>query len=126
MEDARIEAVNAARVYRLQTMSHPVLGEYLSWRSVPPESGVAAHTTGRTRLVCLRWVVVSGRNGGNVANLVRSDGREETSRFRGRSWPGGLHSVLVASSGRSPSSGGPRVAGLGGRTDARKRAQMAS
>jgi hypothetical protein len=30
---------DGAWVYRLQTMSHPELGEYLSWRSAPPASG---------------------------------------------------------------------------------------
>jgi hypothetical protein len=44
---------DGTRVYRLQTMSHPELGQYLSWRSAPPASGWTLRCDGRVPHTCV-------------------------------------------------------------------------
>jgi hypothetical protein len=56
---------DGARVYRLQTMSHPALGEYLSWRSAPPRSGwTLTRQAARVWYACDGSLSAAGRDGG--------------------------------------------------------------
>jgi hypothetical protein len=52
-------------VYRLQTMSHPELGGYLSWRSAPPASGWRlTRQAARVWYACDGSLSAAGRDGG--------------------------------------------------------------
>jgi hypothetical protein len=54
-------------VYRLQTMSHPDLGQYLSWCSAPPESGwTLTRQAARVWYACDGSLSAAGRDGGTA------------------------------------------------------------
>jgi hypothetical protein len=56
---------DGATVYRLQTMSHPDLGQYLAWRSAPPQSGWRlTRQAARVWYACDGSLSAAGRDGG--------------------------------------------------------------
>ena len=87
---------DGASVYRLQTMSHPDLGEYLSWRSAPPESGWRlTRQAARIWYACDGSLSVAGRDGGtSQISFAAMDERKrhaleaalQRAGFAARSW----------------------------------------